>query len=156
MQTKPDITKKATSTYHVAVLPGDGIGTEVMPDDAIDQVRTKDAILLGAVGTPGVPDHVSLWGMLIPLRRELHQYACVQIWWRGVGFEPRYPLGVQGFGKAHGRPDDLIILSFYDILMMWKLTTTPKITTAADANAIHRSQRILWYFRKYNTYRYTI
>ena len=30
--------------------------------------------LLGAVGFPGVPDHVSLWGLLIPIRRGFHQY----------------------------------------------------------------------------------
>src|SRR3546814_11475933 len=41
----------------------------MMPDDAIDQLRDTDAIYLGAVGYPGVPDHVSLWGLLIPIRR---------------------------------------------------------------------------------------
>ncbi len=98
--------------YRVAVLPGDGIGTEVMPEalrvldavaakhgfgldyrhfdwscatyaktgrmmpiDGIDQLRPHDAILLGAVGFPGVPDHVSLWGLLIPIRREFDQYV---------------------------------------------------------------------------------
>ena len=101
--------------FDVAVLPGDGIGREVippalevleavgrrfdfsfnwtehdwscdrflntgmmMPEDGVAQVRHRDAILFGAVGAPGVPDHVSLWGMLIPLRRELKQYACVR------------------------------------------------------------------------------
>lgn len=101
--------------FDVAILPGDGIGREVMPPaldvleavgrrygfdfrwtehdwscdryrstgammpaDGIAQVRQRDAILLGAVGWPGVPDHVSLWGMLIPLRRELRQYACMR------------------------------------------------------------------------------
>ncbi|MGV0802091.1 isocitrate/isopropylmalate family dehydrogenase, partial [Mycolicibacterium elephantis] len=34
-----------------------------------------DAILLGAVGWPGVPDHVSLWGLLIPIRRAFRQYV---------------------------------------------------------------------------------
>jgi tartrate dehydrogenase/decarboxylase / D-malate dehydrogenase len=47
----------------------------MMPDDGIDQVRDTDGIFLGAVGFPGVPDHISLWGLLIPLRRELHQYV---------------------------------------------------------------------------------
>lgn len=102
-------------TYRIATIPGDGIGTEVipagqavvdkiatrhgfqvtwdvfdwscqryaetgqmMPDDAIDQVRSHDAIYLGAVGWPGVPDHVSLWGLLIPLRRELDQFANIR------------------------------------------------------------------------------
>ncbi|MBM3733783.1 MAG: tartrate dehydrogenase [Rhodospirillales bacterium] len=98
--------------FRVALIPGDGIGSEVipaaiqvleaagkrfgvsfewkefpwscahyarhgrmMPEDGIAQVRGFDAILLGAVGWPGVPDHVSLWGLLIPLRRELRQYV---------------------------------------------------------------------------------
>ena len=47
----------------------------MMPEDGIASVRGFDSILLGAVGYPGVPDHVSLWGLLIPLRRELHQYV---------------------------------------------------------------------------------
>ncbi|MFL5264144.1 MAG: tartrate dehydrogenase [Anaeromyxobacteraceae bacterium] len=51
---------------------------EMMPADGVEQVRSADAILLGAVGWPGVPDHVSLWGLLIPLRRGLRQYACVR------------------------------------------------------------------------------
>ncbi len=50
----------------------------MMPDDGIARVRSHDAIYLGAVGFPGVPDHVSLWGLLIPLRRELDQYANVR------------------------------------------------------------------------------
>ena len=97
--------------YKIAVIPGDGIGNEVvpegirtleavghrfdiefqwsefvwscesytktgkmMPDDGIDQLKDFTAIYLGAVGYPGVPDHVSLWGLLIPIRRELQQY----------------------------------------------------------------------------------
>lgn len=47
----------------------------MMPDDAIDTLRGFDAILLGAVGWPGVPDHVSLWGLLIPIRRAFRQYV---------------------------------------------------------------------------------
>ena len=98
--------------FRIALVPGDGIGPEVvpaavqvleaagkrfgvsfewqefpwgctyytrhgrmMPEDGIASVRGFDSILLGAVGYPGVPDHVSLWGLLIPLRRELHQYV---------------------------------------------------------------------------------
>ncbi|WP_411122607.1 tartrate dehydrogenase [Streptomyces sp. x-19] len=101
------------TTHHIALVPGDGIGTEVlpparrvldavsrrhgfrlaytayddwscasylregamMPDDGLDQLRDKDAILLGAVGHPDVPDHVSLWGLLIPIRRGFQQYV---------------------------------------------------------------------------------
>ncbi|MGH7307503.1 MAG: tartrate dehydrogenase [Candidatus Rokuibacteriota bacterium] len=98
--------------HRIAVIPGDGIGTEVlpegmrvlevagrrfgfelewtlfdwscqryaqtgrmMPDDGLEQLRAFEAIYLGAVGWPGVPDHVSLWGLLIPIRRGFHQYV---------------------------------------------------------------------------------
>jgi tartrate dehydrogenase/decarboxylase / D-malate dehydrogenase len=47
----------------------------MMPVDGIDQLRPHDAILLGAVGYPGVPDHISLWGLLIPIRRAFEQYV---------------------------------------------------------------------------------
>src|SRR5919202_3294547 len=99
------------NTYRVAVIAGDGIGREVvpegiavleaaarrygfalewrefdwscetyaktgrmMPEDGLDQLRSFDAVFLGAVGYPGVPDHVSLWGLLIPIRRTFQQY----------------------------------------------------------------------------------
>jgi len=99
-------------TFHIAVIPGDGIGKEVvpegirvleaagerfgfrfnwhdfdwscetyvktgkmMPDDGLRQLRPYDAIFLGAVGHPSVPDHISLWGLLIPIRRGFRQYA---------------------------------------------------------------------------------
>ena len=102
-------------SYKIAVIPGDGIGKEVvppalevldaaanrfgftlrnthydwscetyartgamMPPDGLDQLREHDSILLGAVGWPGVPDHVSLWGLLIPIRRGFDQYASVR------------------------------------------------------------------------------
>ena len=98
--------------YKIAVIEGDGIGREVvpegirvleavarrfdiswtwqhfdwscetyaktgrmMPEDGIDQLRPFDAIFLGAVGYPGVPDHLSLWGLLIPIRRAFKQYV---------------------------------------------------------------------------------
>ena len=48
---------------------------QMMPADGIDQLRPYDAILLGAVGYPGVPDHISLWGLLIPIRRAFEQYV---------------------------------------------------------------------------------
>jgi tartrate dehydrogenase/decarboxylase / D-malate dehydrogenase len=47
----------------------------MMPADGLDQLRASDAIFLGAVGFPGVPDHVSLWGLLIPIRRGFRQYV---------------------------------------------------------------------------------
>ena len=101
--------------YRMAVIPGDGIGKEVVPEgirvldaaarrhgfalswdqfpwnceyfretgsmmpaDGIARIRHHDAIYLGAVGFPGVPDHVSLWGLLIPIRREFRQYANIR------------------------------------------------------------------------------
>jgi len=105
----------SVSEYRVAVIPGDGIGKEVVPEgirvleaagtrfgirfhwdvlpwgceyhaehgrmmpaDGLDRIRRHDAIFLGAVGFPTVPDHVSLWGLLIPIRRAFEQYANVR------------------------------------------------------------------------------
>lgn len=102
-------------SFKIAVIPGDGIGNEVvpaavevldklnkkfdiemewvwfdwsceyykkhgqmMPEDGIEQLSSFDAVFLGAVGFPGVPDHVSLWGLLIPIRRAFQQYANVR------------------------------------------------------------------------------
>lgn len=48
---------------------------KMMPDDGLDRLRDSDGIFLGAVGYPGVPDHVSLWGLLIPIRRTFQQYV---------------------------------------------------------------------------------
>ncbi len=102
-------------TLHLAVLPADGIGPEVlrssrtvleslaqsdggikfdfrefdwgserylksgkmMPDDGIQQLEKQgfDAILLGPVGDPRIPDHVTLWGLLLPIRQGLDQYV---------------------------------------------------------------------------------
>lgn len=94
-------------TFDIALVPGDGIGHDViaegvrvlerlaalhggmsfnftsypyscayylehgrmMDEDALDRLRQHDAIFLGACGYPGVPDHVSLWGMLLPIRK---------------------------------------------------------------------------------------
>lgn len=47
---------------------------EMMPADGLEQLQPFDSILLGAVGYPGVPDHVSLWGLLLPIRRQFRQY----------------------------------------------------------------------------------
>ncbi|MBO3675572.1 tartrate dehydrogenase [Streptomyces sp. NEAU-YJ-81] len=106
------MTNRRTTTHRIALIPGDGIGNEVipaarrvldavatrhglgfsyetfdwsceryvsqgamMPDDGLERLRGHDAILLGAVGYPGVPDHVSLWGLLIPIRRGFQQYV---------------------------------------------------------------------------------
>jgi len=99
--------------FSVAVIPGDGIGIEVVrearrvldalcefdggirfsyaefpwgcgyyaehgamaPKGFLDTLRGFDTIFLGAVGFPGVPDHVSLWGLLLPIRRGFEQYV---------------------------------------------------------------------------------
>jgi tartrate dehydrogenase/decarboxylase/D-malate dehydrogenase len=50
----------------------------MMPEDGLGQIRHHDSIFLGAVGFPGVPDHISLWGLLIPIRRVFEQYANVR------------------------------------------------------------------------------
>ncbi|UCF92012.1 MAG: tartrate dehydrogenase [Desulfobacterales bacterium] len=99
-------------TLRVALIPGDGIGQEVipegvrvieklarkyhfqvqftefpyscayylkhgvmMPENGIELLAEFDSIFLGAVGAPEVPDHVSLWGLLIPIRRRMQQYV---------------------------------------------------------------------------------
>ena len=108
-------TRKPTNKLRIAVIPGEGIGNEVVPEgikvleavgarfgidyqwdhydwscqrfaktgammpaDGLAQIAEHDAIYLGAVGWPGVPDHVSLWGLLIPIRRGFHQYVNVR------------------------------------------------------------------------------
>ena len=47
----------------------------MMPEDGLAQLGPYDGIFLGAVGYPGVPDHISLWGLLIPIRRDFRQYV---------------------------------------------------------------------------------
>ena len=64
----------------------------MMPEDGLDQIRHHDAIFLGAVGFPGVPDHVSLWGLLIPIRRGFRQYANI----RPVKLMPGVPCPLAG------------------------------------------------------------
>ncbi len=96
----------------VAVVPGDGIGPEVvaatlplvrlacrvegvevvftqlewgsshyrshgafMPDDATDQIKQHDAVLFGAVGSPDIPDHLPVWGLILELRQKLDLYV---------------------------------------------------------------------------------
>ena len=48
---------------------------KMMPADGLQQLRPFDAIFLGAVVHPSVLDHVSLWGLLIPIRRTFRQYV---------------------------------------------------------------------------------
>ena len=47
----------------------------MMPGDWRERLEEADAIFLGAVGYPGVPDHVSLWGLLLPIRQAFDQYV---------------------------------------------------------------------------------
>ncbi|SMD07267.1 tartrate dehydrogenase/decarboxylase / D-malate dehydrogenase [Fulvimarina manganoxydans] len=47
----------------------------MMPEDGLERFKKHDAVFLGAVGWPDVPDHISLWGLLIPIRRTYHQYV---------------------------------------------------------------------------------
>jgi tartrate dehydrogenase/decarboxylase/D-malate dehydrogenase len=47
---------------------------QMMPLDGLDALSSGDALLLGAVGAPEVPDDVTLWGLLIPIRRAFDQY----------------------------------------------------------------------------------
>lgn len=51
---------------------------KMMPDDAIDTLSKFDAIYLGAVGYPGVPDHISLWDLLLKIRHDFDQYVNVR------------------------------------------------------------------------------
>ncbi|MCG5252237.1 tartrate dehydrogenase [Brevibacillus agri] len=104
-----------TKLYKIAVIPGDGIGPEViqegvkvlekvveltnvrfdfhyfpwgceyylqhgrmMAEDGIEQLRQFEAIYLGAVGFPGVPDHISLWDLLLKIRKEFDQYVNIR------------------------------------------------------------------------------
>ena len=100
-------------TYKIAVIPGDGVGPEVlkegmkvlkqaaecsgafsfedtwfpwgcgyylehgqmMPGDGIRILEGFDAIYLGAVGDPRVPDHISLWDLLLKIRKSFDQYV---------------------------------------------------------------------------------
>ena len=47
----------------------------MMPEDGIETLKAFDAIFLGAVGAPGVPDHISLWDLLLKIRHEFDQYV---------------------------------------------------------------------------------
>lgn len=51
---------------------------KMMPDDGLEMLTNFDSIYLGAVGYPGVPDHISLWGLLLPIRRHFQQYINIR------------------------------------------------------------------------------
>ncbi|KAA9027772.1 tartrate dehydrogenase [Niallia endozanthoxylica] len=103
-------------TFKIAVIPGDGIGPEVisegikilnkiaevdgtfqfeftefpwgceyytkhgimMDDDGMDKLKKFDAVYLGAVGYPGVPDYISLWDLLLKIRKGFDQYVNIR------------------------------------------------------------------------------
>ena len=50
----------------------------MMPEDGLDQLQPFDAIFFGAVGAPDVPDHISLWGLRLPICQGFDQYANVR------------------------------------------------------------------------------
>jgi tartrate dehydrogenase/decarboxylase/D-malate dehydrogenase len=47
----------------------------MMPADALETLRPADAIYLGAIGAPGVPDHVSVWELILPIRQRFEQFV---------------------------------------------------------------------------------
>ena len=51
---------------------------KMMDDDGIEQLKQFDAIFLGAVGFPGVPDHISLWDLLLKIRKNFDQYVNIR------------------------------------------------------------------------------
>ncbi len=130
----------AANAQRIAVIAGDGIGKEVvpeglraleaaagkydldlrfdtfdfaacdyylrhgrmMPEDWKERIGSHDAIFFGAVGWPEtVPDHISLWGSLIPMRREFDQYVNL----RPVRLMPGVPCPLAG-----RRPGDIDFL----------------------------------------------
>ena len=48
---------------------------KMMDEDGIEKLKQYDAIFLGAVGYPGVPDHISLWDLLLNIRKSFDQYV---------------------------------------------------------------------------------
>lgn len=49
-----------------------------MPPDGLERLKKFDAIYFGAVGWPDVPDHISLWSLILPIRKTLNQYVNVR------------------------------------------------------------------------------
>lgn len=66
--------------------------SRMMPVDGLDILREFDAVFLGAVGRPDVPDHESLWGLLIPIRRQFDQYVNLRPVRLFDGIQPRVVL----------------------------------------------------------------
>ena len=51
---------------------------KLMPDDGIETLKSFDTILFGAVGDPNIPDHITLHGLLLPMRRSFDQGVCIR------------------------------------------------------------------------------
>lgn len=51
---------------------------QMMPADGLDQLKPFDAIFFGAVGAPDVPDHITLWGLRLPICQGFDQYANIR------------------------------------------------------------------------------
>ena len=75
----------------------------MMPADGLARIAGHDAIFLGAVGWPSVPDHISLWNLLIPIRRQFQQYVNL----RPVRLFEGVPCPLAG--KAPGSIDFMIV-----------------------------------------------
>ena len=50
----------------------------MMPEDGLEQLKSADAIYFGAVGAPDIPDHITLWGLRLPICQGFDQYANVR------------------------------------------------------------------------------
>lgn len=127
--------------YKIAVIPGDGIGTEVMkeaikvlrtlsyldssfhyeitefdwgseyylkngsmiPENGLEQLKRFDSILFGAIGDNRVPDHIPIWDLIMPIRKNFRQY---------VNFRPVKQLkGLESpLNRKGKKPIDLIII----------------------------------------------
>ena len=103
------------AAYRIAVIPGDGVGPEVLAEgvkalkavegpfelqfefvefpwgsayymqhgrmmaaDGLEQLQGFDAVYFGAVGHPEIQDHITLNGLLLPMRRAFDQYVCLR------------------------------------------------------------------------------
>ena len=51
---------------------------KMMPDDGLEPLRNKDAILFGSAGDPNIPDHITLWGLRLKICQGFDQYANVR------------------------------------------------------------------------------
>ncbi len=125
--------------YQIAVIPGDGVGPEViregmkvldsvsknmgtfslryeifpwscqyfhehgemMPGNALEILSRFDSIYLGAIGHPSVPDHISLWGLLLPIRKGFDQY---------INLRPIKLLAGVPSPLANKKPEDIDII----------------------------------------------